>query len=98
MTAVDEREYNRAVFDQMRRAAENSQPVQVPRRLRGLRFPVIPTGSWLAQVGGGIAALSGVFMQWGTPAALMVGGASAVLVSALKEAGLLDAPKEGGKG
>lgn len=58
-----------------------------PRKLRGLRFPVIPTGSWLAQVGGGVAALSGVFMQFGGAAALMVGGIAAVVLGALREAG-----------
>jgi hypothetical protein len=60
-----------------------------PRKLRGLRFPVIPKPSWLIQLGGGIATLSGVWMQWGTAVALMAGGATTIVVSMLKEAGML---------
>jgi len=62
-------------------------PRPEPRKLRGLRFPVIPTGSWLAQVGGGIAALTGTWMQFGTATALMAGGLAAVVLGSLREAG-----------
>jgi hypothetical protein len=66
-----------------------------PRRLRGLRFPVLPKASWLVQVSGGIAALSGVWMQWGTAIALIAGGVATVVVSMLDESGML---KEDDKG
>ena len=65
----------------------NGQQVQAPRRLRGLRFPVLPTGSWLAQVGGAAAALTGVYLQWGVATALIVGGVASVVVGSLREAG-----------
>jgi hypothetical protein len=71
------------------------EPVREPRRLRGLRFPVLPKASWLVQVSGGIAALSGVWMQWGTAVALMAGGIATVVVSMLDESGML---KEDDKG
>jgi hypothetical protein len=57
-----------------------------PRKLRGLRFPVIPTGGWLAQIGGGIAALVGSFMQFGTPITLIAAGLAAVVLGTLREA------------
>lgn len=58
---------------------------QARRKVHGLRFPVLPTGSWLAQVGGGVATLTGVFMQFGGAAALMVGGVAAVVLGMLRE-------------
>ena len=58
-----------------------------PRKLRGLRFPVIPTGAWLAQVGGGISALSGTYLAFGIAATLITGGVAAVVLGALREAG-----------
>jgi hypothetical protein len=62
--------------------------VRPPRRkLRGLRFPVIPTGAWLAQVGGGLAALVGCYLQFGLAVTLMVGGLASVTLGALREAG-----------
>lgn len=64
------------------------QPVVVPRRrLRGLRVPVLPSGPLLAQVGGSVAALGGVYMAWGLAVTLIIGGVAAVLVGALREAG-----------
>lgn len=57
------------------------------RRLRGLRMPVLPSGQWMAQMGGGIAALAGVWLQFGVPAALIVGGVASVVLGALREAG-----------
>lgn len=56
-------------------------------RVRGLRIPVLPSWPLVAQVVGGIAALSGVWQEWGSPVALMVGGVAAVVVGALREAG-----------
>jgi hypothetical protein len=50
-------------------------------------MPALPSGQWLAQVGGGAAALVGVLMQFGGPVALMVGGAAAVVLGMLREAG-----------
>jgi hypothetical protein len=65
-----------------------ARPVEVPRRrVRGLRMPVLPSWPLVAQVGGGIAALVGVYQEWGSPAALMAGGAAAVVVGMLREAG-----------
>ncbi len=57
------------------------------RRLRGLRFPVLPTGSWLAQVGGGLATLGGTYLQFGIGATLITGGVAALVLGALREAG-----------
>lgn len=57
------------------------------RRLRGLRMPALPTGAWLAQVGGGMSALLGVHLQFGAAVALMVGGVAALVLGALREAG-----------
>ena len=75
------------VPNEMVREQFNMRP---PRReLHGLRFPVIPKPSWLIQLSGGIATLSGVWMQWGTAVALMAGGAATIVVSMLKEAGML---------
>lgn len=58
-----------------------------PRRLRGLRFPVLPTGAWLAQVGGGLATLGGTYLQFGFAATLITGGVAALVLGALREAG-----------
>lgn len=58
-----------------------------PRRVRGLRMPVLPTGSWLAQVGGGVAALSGAYMQFGLGVTMIAGGVAALVLGALREAG-----------
>jgi len=57
------------------------------RKVRGLRFPVLPSGSWLAQVGGAVATLAGVTMLAGVAVALIVGGVASVVVGALREAG-----------
>lgn len=56
-------------------------------RLRGLRFPALPSWPLLAQGGGGIAALVGVYQEWGSAGALMAGGVAAVVVGMLREAG-----------
>jgi hypothetical protein len=50
-------------------------------------MPVLPSWPLVAQVGGGIAALVGVYQEWGSPAALMAGGVAAVVVGMLREAG-----------
>jgi hypothetical protein len=51
-----------------------------------LRFPVLPSGSWLAQVGGAVATLAGVTMLAGVAVALIVGGVGSIVVGALREA------------
>jgi hypothetical protein len=64
------------------------QPAEPPRRrLRGLRMPVLPTGAWLAQVGGGIGSLLGVYLQFGVAVTLITGGVAALVLGALREAG-----------
>lgn len=57
-----------------------------PRRLHGLRMPVLPTGSWVGQVLGAAAVLGGVWMQFGLNYALIVGGVGSILTGALREA------------
>jgi hypothetical protein len=65
------------------------EPAQVPRpprrRVRGLRFPVLLSGTNMAQLAGGAAAVAGVFMQWGTAIGLIVGGVVTVVLAALHE-------------
>ena len=56
-------------------------------RVRGLRMPVLPSWPLVAQVGGAVASLAGVWQEWGSPVALIVGGVAAVVVGALREAG-----------
>lgn len=58
-----------------------------PRRVRGLRIPVLPTGSLLAQIVGGAAVLAGCFLAFGGAITLIVGGAAVALLGALKESG-----------
>jgi hypothetical protein len=61
-------------------------PDAKPRiRLRAFRFPAVPM-TLLAQLGGGGAALTGVYLQWGIAVLLMVGGAAAVVLGMLREA------------
>jgi hypothetical protein len=55
-------------------------------QLRAFRFPAV-SATLLAQLGGGGAALTGVYMQWGTAVLLMVGGVAATMLGALREAG-----------
>lgn len=57
-----------------------------PRRVRGLRFPVLPSGAWLAQVGGGASTLLGAYMWRGLAATLIIGGIAAVVLGMLREA------------
>jgi hypothetical protein len=78
-----------ALDDMMRTDAMQDWRDQLspPRRVRGLRFPVLPSGSWLAQVGGAAATLTGVTMLAGVAVALIVGGVASVVVGALREAG-----------
>jgi hypothetical protein len=57
------------------------------RRLRGLRTPVLPSGTWLAQVGGGLLVVAGTYLQFGLAVTLIVSGAACALLGALREAG-----------
>lgn len=56
-------------------------------RLRGLRFPALPSGPLLAQLAGAGGLLTGVYLQWGMAIALVVGGVGAAVLGALREAG-----------
>jgi hypothetical protein len=62
--------------------------VRAPRRrLRGIRITAVPSWPLLAQVGGGAAVLSGVFLLWGVAITLIVGGVVAVALGTLREGG-----------
>jgi hypothetical protein len=52
-----------------------------------LRFPVLPGGPLISQVCGAVAVVVGVYMQWGGPIALVVGGVAGTLAGMLREAG-----------
>lgn len=68
--------------------SESAAPVRARRRrARGLAFPVLPSWPLLAQVGGGVGALVGVYLRFGPAVALIVGGAALVLLGMLREAG-----------
>jgi hypothetical protein len=66
---------------------EQLRPTPPRRRVRGLRMPVLPSGAWLAQVGGAVTALAGAYLQFGLAATLIAGGVASVAVGALREAG-----------
>lgn len=57
------------------------------RRVRGLRVTALPSWPLLAQAGGGISALSGVYLQFGGAVTLIVGGVVALALGTLREAG-----------
>jgi hypothetical protein len=61
-------------------------PVMPKPRIRGLSLPAIPSWPLVAQVTGGIATLSGVYMEWGSAITLITGGVAAVVLGMLKEA------------
>lgn len=63
------------------------RPKAAPRRVRGLRMPVMPSGSWLAQVGGGAGALIGCYQVLGLGITMIIGGVAAVVLGMLREAG-----------
>jgi hypothetical protein len=56
-------------------------------RIRGLSMPAIPSWPLVAQVTGGIATLSGVYLEWGSAITLITGGVAAVVLGALRESG-----------
>lgn len=56
-------------------------------RVRGLRFPALPSWPLLAQLGGAAGAGTGIYLQWGLAVTLMVGGVTLVVVGMLREAG-----------
>lgn len=65
-------------------------PMDAPpprRRVRGLRFPVLPSWALSAQLAGGVATLAGVYLKFGSGITLIVGGVAAVVLGALREAG-----------
>ena len=55
-------------------------------RIQPLRFPSLPA-TLLVQLGGGAAALGGIYLAWGVAALLIVGGVAGVVLGALREAG-----------
>jgi len=70
-------------FDRTARPAELA-----PRpRIRGLRLPALPSWPLVAQVAGAVAALTGVYQEWGSAVALIAAGVAAALIGALREAG-----------
>lgn len=56
-------------------------------RVRGLRMPALPSWPLVAQVAGGLSALGGVYLEWGSAVTLIVGGVTSVVIGALREAG-----------
>lgn len=67
---------------------DTAEVAPVPRRrVRGLRFPVLPSPALLAQLAGGAGALAGVYLKFGSGITLIVGGVAAVVLGMLKEAG-----------
>ena len=57
-----------------------------PRIVRGLRVPVLPSGPLLAQAGGAVALMAGMFLQFGSAVTLIVAGAAGAVLGALREA------------
>lgn len=65
-----------------------ARPAEAPRRrLRGLRMPVIPSGTLLTQLGGGLATFTGVYLAAGLAITLIAAGVTAAVLGALREAG-----------
>ena len=67
-------------------AAEESMRVPRPR-VRGLRMPAIPSWPLLTQLAGGVSALAGMYVQFGSGITLITGGVAAVVLGALRESG-----------
>jgi hypothetical protein len=70
----------------------DTQPLRTVRRapkprIRGLSMPALPSWPLVAQVTGGIATLSGVYLEWGSAITLITGGVAAVVLGALRESG-----------
>ena len=59
------------------------------RRFRGLRLTTQPTGALLAQIAGTVAAVGGVWVQFGVGVALIVGGVAGAALGMLREAELI---------
>lgn len=78
---TDERTFSPETWNEL-----NTVKLAPPRVMRGLRFPVLPSGSLLAQVAGGAAFLAGTYLQFGAGVSLIVGGAAAAVLGALREA------------
>jgi hypothetical protein len=57
------------------------------RRVQGLKMPALPSNPLLAQLAGGASALGGVYLAWGVPATMIIGGVVAAVLGALREAG-----------
>ena len=57
------------------------------RRIRGLRFPALPGGALMAQLGGGIGAAAGLYEIAGWGVTLLVAGVASAVLGMLHEAG-----------
>lgn len=66
---------------------DQARPAPARRRLRGLRMPVIPSGTLLTQLGGGLATFTGVYLAAGLAITLIAAGVTAAVLGALREAG-----------
>lgn len=78
-----------ATFEDMMNAPTTVHPVVVPRRrrVRGLRITAVPSWPLLAQVGGAGSTVLGTYLAWGLAATLILVGAGAVVLGALREGG-----------
>lgn len=56
-------------------------------RVRGLRIRALPSVPLVGQLAGGTAALVGVYLEWGSAIALIVGGVAALALGMLREGG-----------
>lgn len=72
-----------------------SEPTEQPEaakprpRIRGLAIRSLPTFPNAMQWVCGLAAVAGVYLQWGPNVTLIVGGVAGVVLAALKEGGKL---------
>jgi hypothetical protein len=76
-----------ATLEQMLDAPTYPAPTVERRQIRGLRMPALPSWPLLSQIGGGTAVLSGVFLLFGVAVTLIIGGAAAIALGALREGG-----------
>jgi hypothetical protein len=71
-----------ATFDQ---APADARPA--PRRIQGLRFPVLPSGALLAQFAGFGAGAVGLYLTAGLAVSLLVAGVVTAGLGMLREGG-----------
>lgn len=68
-------------------APATDAPKPRKRRIRGLKISAVPSWPLMAQVGGGVSALCGVYAQFGGAVTLIVAGVAALGLGTLREAG-----------